>query len=85
MSAPAPHVVPMFATPFGVVTLPDAETLNPALAALFAERATPERRDPSGSCGTLAFRSRDDLLEWPEAPVRQAIRGMLAGVGAVAA
>jgi hypothetical protein len=85
MSAPVPHVVPIFATPFGVVTIPDAETLNPALAALFAERATPERRDPSDSCGTLAFRSRDDLLEWPEAPVRQAIRGMLAGVSSVAA
>ncbi|HEY0766418.1 MAG TPA: hypothetical protein VGD47_00560 [Steroidobacteraceae bacterium] len=85
MSAAAPQVVPLFATPFGVVTLPDAPTLNPALAALFAEHATPARRDPLGSWGALTFRSRDDLLEWPEEPVRQAIRGILAGVSSVAA
>ena len=31
MSAPAVHVVPIFATPFGVVTLPEAVTLNIAV------------------------------------------------------
>ena len=40
MSSPAPHVVPIFATPFGVVTVPEAQALNPALAALFLERAS---------------------------------------------
>jgi len=33
MSSPAPHVVPIFATPFGVVTVPEAQALNPVLAA----------------------------------------------------
>jgi len=83
MTPLAPHVVPIFATPFGVVTLPEAEALNPLLAALFAERATPERRAPGG--GALTYYSRDDLLDWPDAPVRQLGQGMLAGVSAVAA
>ncbi len=85
MSTPAPHVVPLFATPFGVVSLPEAQTLNPALAALFAERATAEWRDPLASQGTLTFRSRTDLTDWPEEPVRHAIRAILAGVASVAA
>lgn len=85
MSTPATHVVPIFATPFGVVTLPGAQSLNPALAALFAERAAGEPREASGGSERLVFQSRDDLLEWPEEPVRQVIRGILAGVIAVTA
>ena len=69
MSTPAPHVVPLFATPFGVVSLPGAQTLNPALAALFAERATAQWRDPLAPQGALTFRSRADLTDWPEEPV----------------
>src|SRR5215467_1910667 len=83
MSAPVADVVPIFATPFGVVTLPVAQALNPALDALFAERATPERRDPGGGVGKLTFRSRDDLLEWPDEPVRQVLREVLAGVSSM--
>ena len=41
MSMPAAHVVPIFATPFGVVTLPEAAGLNPVLATLFSERTPP--------------------------------------------
>ncbi len=85
MSRPAPHVVPLFATPFGVVSLPEAQTLNPALAALFAERASAAWRDPLATQGALTFRSRADLTDWPEEPVRQAIRAILAGVSSVAA
>src|SRR5438876_11948894 len=33
MSSPAPHVVPIFAAPFGVVIVPEAQALNPVLAA----------------------------------------------------
>lgn len=85
MSNPAPHVVPIFATPFGVVNVPEAEAVNPALAALFAERATPERRAADRTVGALSFRSHDDLLEWPEEPLRRALRGIVSGVSAVAA
>jgi len=84
MSTPAAHVVPIFATPFGVVTVPDAATLNPALAALFTARTTPQWREANGAPGALTFRSRDDLLEWPEQPVRRALQGILAGVRTVA-
>src|SRR5437879_5519527 len=44
MSSPAPHVVPIFATPFGVVTVPEAQALNPVLAAQFLERASRDRK-----------------------------------------
>jgi hypothetical protein len=84
MSTPAVQVVPIFATPFGVVTLPDAAALNPALAALFTARTTPQWRDTGGGSGALMFRSRDELLEWPEEPVRRVTQALLAGVRGVA-
>ena len=85
VSSAVPHVVPIFATPFGVVTVPEAQALNPALAALFEEHATRESRAAGASSSPLAFRSRDDLLDWPEKPLRQAMRGILSGVSGVAA
>ena len=77
MSSPAPHVVPIFATPFGVVTVPEAQALNPVLAALFLERASRESGTPGASSGALAFRSRDDLVDRPEEPLRTAIGGIV--------
>ncbi|MBV8342703.1 MAG: hypothetical protein JO173_10030 [Gammaproteobacteria bacterium] len=88
MSTPAPHVVPIFATPFGVVTLPEGQALNPPLAALFAQRAAGGSRsadDAAAGSPPLVFHSTDDLLEWPEEPVRLLIRGILAGVISVTA
>jgi hypothetical protein len=84
MSTPAPHVVPLFATPFGLVTLPETEALNSELGALFAARATEKWLDPQLSAGPFTFRSRDDLATWPEVPVRQAIGAILSGVTSVA-
>lgn len=85
MSRPAPQVVPIFATPFAVVTVPEAEAVNPALAALFRERAVPERRAAGGAPGPLIFPSRDDLFDWPEESLRLALREILSGVASVAA
>ena len=85
MSSPAPHVVPLFATPLGEVRVPEAEAVNAAVAALFAGRATPEWRADGEPPGPLTFRSRDDLFEWPEEPVRRALSGIVSGVSAVAA
>ena len=85
MSSSTPHVVPLFATPFGEMRVPDAEAVNPALAALFAGRATAEWRATGEPSGPLTFRSRDNLLEWPEEPVRRALSGIVSGVSAVAA
>jgi hypothetical protein len=81
MTVTPPLVVPILATPFGVVPLPDAQAQNPALAALFAARmhadGRTQRHDP------LCYRSRDDLLEWPEAPVKQLTSAILRGVKSV--
>ncbi|HEX9105921.1 MAG TPA: putative 2OG-Fe(II) oxygenase [Longimicrobiales bacterium] len=76
--------MPLFATPFGVVTLPGARAANTALAAVFAARARPPWgiTDPHLPVGT--FRSRDDLTEWQDAPVAELVGEMLAGVSAVA-
>lgn len=79
MTAPPPLVLPIFATPFGFVSVPEAELLNPVVATLFAQRATPDYADPA--CRqALTFRSRDDLLEWPDEPVRNLARGIIGGV-----
>lgn len=83
MTIAAPHIVPLFATPFGVLSLPRAAAANAGAAALFAARATPEHRDPA-SRQAQSYRSRDDLLEWPDQPARTIVGEMLGGVSAVA-
>lgn len=85
MSSPAPQVVPIFATPFAVVSVPEAEAVNSTIASLFAERAAPGRLAAGAAHGALTFRSGDDLLEWPEEPLQSAMRGIVSGVSAVAA
>lgn len=85
MSVPAPLVVPIFATPFGVLTLPRADETNGALLALLRSRATAKWHDPGAAPGALVFRSREDLCEWPDEPARLVTQSMLAAVSAVAA
>jgi len=70
-------VMPIFATPFGLATVPDAAELNPAAAQLFGAGAIPERADPASRMPQM-FRSRDDLLKWPDEPVRRLTAGMIA-------
>jgi hypothetical protein len=81
MNVAQPTVVPIFATPLGVVPLPDADALNPELAALFAARmrvdGQAEPRDP------WCYRSSDDLFEWPESPVPQLAAAISRGVKSV--
>jgi hypothetical protein len=84
MKDPAPHVVPIFATPFAVVALPGVQLLNAALAAIFDARAAREERAIAGRPARRAFVSRDDLLEWAEDPVRKALREILTGVTSIA-
>jgi hypothetical protein len=69
MSAAPPILLPLFATPFGVVTVPRAEDLNPQLVELFMQRM-PRERTPQAN--TKVYRSQDDLFDWPE----QAARGL---------
>ena len=71
-----PQVVPIFATPLGLANLPGAAELNPPVAALFSVRATAERADPASRL-PLMYRSRDDLLQWPDEPVRRLTAGVI--------
>ncbi len=80
MNATPPLVVPILATPFGVVPLPEAGALNPALTALFTARRA---ADSAPQADPLCYRSRDDLLEWPDEPVRTLAGAIFRGVYAV--
>jgi hypothetical protein len=73
--------VPILATPFGIVPLPDAEAENPELAELFAARMRQDGSVPRSD--PLCYRSRDDLLEWPEGPVRRLTAAIFRGVHSV--
>ena len=68
MNTAPPTVVPILATPFGVVPLPAAAVLNPVLYSLFTSSMRAD--DPRPGQDPLCYRSRDDLLDWPEEPVR---------------
>lgn len=78
MNAVAPTVMPILATPLGVATIPEASQFNGALCALFTQRAAAGsgtgRGNPLRSCGT------DDLMEWPEEPVRRLRSAMVGAV-----
>ena len=80
MSAPPPTVVPIFATPFAIVTVPSAESLNPALAPLLRERATETQRDLELARDPLCFRSRETLFELKDEAVVGLKHEMLAGL-----
>lgn len=86
MTTAAPTLVPIFATPFAVVSISAAADLNAALATLILSRATEEYRDPSLPRDPLCFRGREDLFEWDSEAVTHLRWEMLGGVsGAVMA
>jgi hypothetical protein len=63
----AASVMPIFASPFGVVPLPEAETRNPALCELLRARAAADARGGAPGSTPLCYLSADDLLEWGRA------------------
>jgi hypothetical protein len=77
MSAASLTVMPILATPLGIATIPEAQALNLELKTLFAQRCVTD-----GSIGhnPLRFSSGDDLLEWPEPPVRRLSQHMIGAV-----
>jgi hypothetical protein len=81
MNAAPPLVLPLFATPLGIVTVPKAEELNPLLAELFTQRI-PKDRAPHAN--TKVYRSQDDLFDWPEQSARALTTEIFRGVCAVA-
>ena len=77
--------MPIFATPFASLALDLPDGLNAELLRLFEARSTAAFRDPRVPPNPLSFVSRDDLLDWPEAPVQRLRQELLGGVAATVA
>jgi hypothetical protein len=78
VNAPAATVAPILAMPFGIVPIPAASTLNPALSKLFTAHA-----EATTALTPQCHRSRDDLFLWPQPEVRQLAEEMSRGVCSV--
>jgi hypothetical protein len=85
MSATPSAVVPIFAMPFGVVALPEAEKLNPLVAELLAARAQADGAGLAQASQPLCYVSGDDLLDWGDEPVRKVSAEVLRAVRSVVA
>jgi hypothetical protein len=81
--ATAPTLVPIFATPFGVVSINPPAGLNAALDSLFSSRTTAQYRDPSLPTDPLCFRSREELFQSEEEPIVHLRQAILGGVSEV--
>ncbi len=76
----APIVLPLFATPFGIVTVPEAEYLNPQLVDLILQRTS---RDPVQHANFKVYRSQEDLFNRTEPAARALTSEMCRGVCSV--
>jgi hypothetical protein len=85
MIAAPPIVLPLFATPLGIVTVPEADNLNPQLVDLFTDRASQERTSKGRAphSNGPVYRSHDDLFDRPEQPARALSTEIFRGVCAV--
>ena len=83
MSDASFSVVPIFATPFAVLTLPEAEKLNAAVTGILMAQAaaTPGAHGSNPLC----YIGRDDLLDSAAEPLRSLNAEILRGVSSVAA
>jgi hypothetical protein len=77
MNAVAPTVMPILATPLGVATIPDAAQFNGDLCQLFQRAAATY---PIGLGDPLRICGSDDLLDWPDVPVRRLRSAMIGAV-----
>jgi hypothetical protein len=83
MTIAPPALVPIFATPFAVVSIGAPAGFNAALAALFSSRATAQYREPSAPPDALCFRSREELFQWDNEDIAHLRREILGGVSEV--
>lgn len=84
MNAPAPVAFqPIFATPFASFALNVPADFNTELQELIEQRVTPAWREPAVPADALAFRSREDLLDWPDPRIRAICASMLGAVATV--
>jgi hypothetical protein len=77
MNHAPPIIAPILATPFGVISLPQAASVNPALHDLATRQAAV---GPASGSNSLYQRSSDDLFEWREPSVHVLRDAMLQGV-----
>lgn len=75
-----PTIVPIHATPLGVVPLPGAAKWNAAVADIVTRRAA--AGTPGGGSGSepLVFVGTDDVVTWDDEPVRAMMAEILRGV-----
>jgi hypothetical protein len=72
-----PTIMPILATPLGVASVPGAAELNLQLRDVFARRMQSGSRAPRNP---LRFLSDDDLMDWPDQPVRTLSEAIIGAV-----
>jgi hypothetical protein len=72
-----PIITPILATPFGIISLPQAAAINAELSDLAARRVV---SSPAPGSDPLHLRSTDDLFEWQEQAVDTLRADMLQGI-----
>ena len=77
MNHPPPIITPILATPFGVISLPQAADINSELGELATRRVA---ASPSLGFNPLYARSGDDVFDWPEPGIDVLRSAMLEGV-----
>jgi hypothetical protein len=78
-SAPV-TVMPILATPLGIVRVAAGAQLNPKLLALIVER-----QQSDGAAGRLVYESRDDFFEWQDPQARALATEIMRGAFTVVA
>lgn len=84
MTAPAPVVTPIFATPFATLALRIPGAADDALAARLRAWATESQRDTDTPADPLCYRSREILFDLEDEGIAALRREMLAGIAASA-
>lgn len=75
-----PTIVPIHATPLGIIPLPEAAKWNRAAAEVITRRADAEATRASPGAEPLVRIGTDDALGWGEEPVRAMLAEVLRGI-----
>jgi len=76
-----PTIVPIHATPMGVIPLPEAARWNTPVAEIVTRRAAADvSRASPGSPGPLVQVGTEDTMTWNEAPMRSVMAEILRGI-----
>lgn len=75
-----PTIVPIHATPLGVIPLPEAAKWNTAVAAIVTRRAAAQVARASPGADPLVCLGTDDTMTWSEEPMRAMTAEILRGI-----